>query len=159
MNIIASKTCFPSVHGCCVDYSFVTLCSLSAPNCFKNKTRSFAYHVLKTWNYTSRDIFSSAKAPTTPANVDGQCPDEDWVERGGHCYYFYIKAYDGKSWQDAEDECQRLGGSKHSAGLVSIHDRVTNDWIYNTVKDMNVYAVDGIWVGLKRQDLGDCTLV
>ncbi|XP_055958871.1 uncharacterized protein LOC126830395 [Patella vulgata] len=83
--------------------------------------------------------------PVTPAPGTGQCPGASWQAIGSDCYRFNVKQF--MTFGDAISYCNDQDGQ-----LLSIHDNVTNDFIYNTVKENTGWA---IWVGLhKSQDSG-----
>ena len=97
--------------------------------------------------------------PTTPASVDGLCPD-NWEEWGSHCFYFasnnYPK-YAEATWDSAHENCQGLAGSNYpSTGLASIHNKVTNEWIYKTLMENGLTV--GVWIGLSKTDMGLYTI-
>ena len=98
----------------------------------------------------------AVEAPTTPAAVEGVCPDEQWEEFGEYCYYFSTDSYpdpEKDSWDGAIGKCKELAGTNHrDATLASIHNRVTNEWIYQKYADISIF--NGAWIGLRRTDKG-----
>ena len=87
-------------------------------------------------------------APTTPSFVDGVCPGDEWEEFGGHCFHF---SSDQQSWDAAGETC-RAKGAGFNGELASIHNKVTNEWIYSKLRE-EIYVQDGAWIGLKKNDL------
>ena len=95
------------------------------------------------------------RAPTTPSYVAGVCPSDDWEEWGEHCFYlpdpddYYPET---KTWDDALEHCRAIGAG-FRGDLASVHNRVTNDWIHDQLGDTSYYY-DGVWIGLRRADIG-----
>ena len=91
-------------------------------------------------------------APTTPTFVAGTCPDSEWKEFGGHCFYFAKDSYEEtKTWDDALEHCRAIGAG-FSGDLASVHDRVTNDWIHDQLGYSTYYR--DFWIGMRRYDIG-----
>ncbi|XP_064610809.1 C-type mannose receptor 2-like [Liolophura sinensis] len=55
------------------------------------------------------------------------------------CYRFVSN---GKTWDEAQCDCQRTGGN-----LVHIKDRATQNFIYNSIKNDLGWRVNGMWIG------------
>lgn len=91
---------------------------------------------------------------TTPANIEGYCPTEDWVRWGSHCYSFVNRNEDIRSWASAQTWCSSLAGSRGFNGsVVSIHSEAENRFIYNWIIDSGRTNND-VWIGIK-QDTGE----
>ena len=84
-------------------------------------------------------------APTTPGFVEGVCPSNEWKEFGAYCYYF--SESDTASFDNAEIACDTKAGY-WKGNLASVHNKVTNQWLYDTYKEDTFN--DGVWIGLER---------
>ena len=90
--------------------------------------------------------------PTTPATVDGYCP-KNWVPRGDECYFFSATSDGMKTWDSAQADCEYRASafSKGPGTLVSIHNRLENDFIYDQLKAINRGEA---WIGLYKESQG-----
>ena len=108
----------------------------------------------KTWSFiisSCLHMYAVFVYTTQAATIDetSDCP-ENWTPFNGACYRVYTTP---KSWEDAEDSCQRHENSH----LVSIHSLEEQ----NFVKDLYRSSPHGlrkgywIWIGLKIQEKWD----
>ena len=90
------------------------------------------------------DILSATK-PTTPAPVEGYCP-EGWRPYGANCYKFDVR-HDRASWFDAQYDCQQSG-----ANLASVHTKMENEFIRQYAQ--LAIGVTSVWLGLSLNNGG-----
>lgn len=96
---------------------------------------------------------------TTPAQIEGLCPDPNqgnWIGHGSYCYLFPSSRSsdsEAESYNEAQQQCVRRGGRE--ARLVTVHNVVEQAWI--TKEAIKLYGGDvfgdqiNLWLGLSRR--------
>ena len=136
---------------CGTGYPFV--CKISTGNLTQTCILLLTQHLICIHIiYMNMYICILVPRPTTPAPAVGACPSEDWEEWGNLCFYFTTEI---QTWDHAQARCTELAGEEYpSASLASIHNEVTNNWIYEHVQSK---IVDSAWIGLRENISGVAT--
>ena len=106
----------------------------------------------KTWSFiisTCLHMYAVFVHTTQAATIDEtpDCP-ENWTPFNGACYRVYTTP---KSWEDADDSCQRHENSH----LVSIHSLEEHNFLRDLYRSSPHSLIKGYWIGLKIQEKWD----
>ena len=93
---------------------------------------------------------SSVKPPATTPPPPGQCGNSKWIPNGDYCYT--VSVNQGRSWPEANYQCQKLGME-----LASIHSQAEMTFVLNLVTQAKVtdpHYKPNVFIGLSKNPLG-----
>lgn len=92
----------------------------------------------------------SVKPPKPTPTPPGNCANSKWIPNGDYCYS--VSVNQGRSWPEANYQCQKNGMK-----LVSVHSKAEMDFIFNLVKQAKVFNPQykpNIFIGLAKGPQG-----
>lgn len=90
------------------------------------------------------------KPPATTPPPPGNCANSKWIPNGDYCYFASVNQ--GRSWPEANYQCQKSGMQ-----LLSVHSQTEMDFVLNLIgqaKVTNQQYKPNIWTGLAKGPQG-----